>query len=317
MLPYTQASDTGTPHCTEAPRWADCVPLSGRGAGPNGNLVTEEANSQGLPAGSNASLCDAFAEQKERDLGTLCERKPAGVGNSSFFWTSMIKSGNFDNDMECIVCGLWCQQDQCCTQSRINYNQLQMNQPYILHEWSALDAEGGFAGSFYGSYDAGVTPSPPSEVDLSEAGFRVSPPLATLPATFRAAPTSAVPCNLTGEWLGSDKTHPVTIVAQSSSSFTATDAAWPTPRLGTLFPNGTVRLDYNDGSNKVIFGETGQINSTAPACSAVLWAGGSPWCRMPVCTADIVPSYLAVEWFSRGDGYVYRSTLRTSTTYPW
>jgi hypothetical protein len=282
--------------------------------------VTDAANSAGIPAGSNASSCDAYTEQKERDLGAMCERKSATGGNSSFFWTAMIKSGNFDNKMECTLCGLWCKDDGCCTESRINYNQLSMNQPFVKHVWSAQQPDGSFSGSFYGSYEQGADPAPPSEVDLSEAGHRVVPKLATISETFQSAgelDTSAAPCNLTGEWLGSDEAHPVTVVMQSSTSFIATDAAWSTERLGTLFPNGTVSLNDNDGSGRITYGKAGQINSTAPACSAVLWDKSSPWCRMPVCHSNVVPSYLALEWFKRGQGYVYRTTLRTSVAYPW
>ena len=63
--------------CSVAPRWADCV-------APNGTQrVSPAANAAGLaPSAQNQAACDAFTEQKERDLGGLCV-DGGGAGNAS------------------------------------------------------------------------------------------------------------------------------------------------------------------------------------------------------------------------------------------
>ena len=55
--------------CEILPRWADCVAANGT------QLVSKSANAAGLPVASqDQPRCDAGAEQKERDLGQLCEQ---------------------------------------------------------------------------------------------------------------------------------------------------------------------------------------------------------------------------------------------------
>ena len=90
--------------CDVAPRWADCVAVNGT------QLVSHAANAVGIPnkADQNQSSCDALAEQKERDLGALCENANA-LGESTYFWTLMLKSGAMNVSERGRLCGLWCE----------------------------------------------------------------------------------------------------------------------------------------------------------------------------------------------------------------
>jgi len=76
----------------------------------------------------NQSSCDAFTEQKERNLGELCKRvitpsisSTADVGRdertaeldvaanvTGYFWTVMLKSGAMNVSERGRLCGLWC-----------------------------------------------------------------------------------------------------------------------------------------------------------------------------------------------------------------
>jgi len=341
-----QASDLPTPHCAVAPRWADCAPLdaSEPGPGPHGNMVTPADNAAGIPLGSSSADCDAAAEAKERALGAKCA-KTSPSNQTYSFWTSMIKSGNFDVNAECVLCGLWCKSIGCCPSLRaevpagwpvtlddltkagragravLGFNNLDMNQPTVLQQWSEMQPDGHYAGSFYGSYDVGSTPPPPSEVDLFPPAPAACPAVLAAPNEFRAEPaagSAGPPCDLTGTWVGTDPAHPVSVVMAANGSFVANAGPWSSPRTGEQAANGSVTLrDGGAGSPVSHRGAVGRINATAPSCSAVLWDREGAWCRDPVCSSGVTPSYLAVEWFWRGGSYVYRNTLRTNALYPW
>lgn len=87
--------------CTESPRWADCVSPDGV------QRVTADDNAAGLPLRvQNQSNCDAFTEQKERNLGAVCADTTGNL--TSFFWTAMLKSGAMNVSERGRLCGLWC-----------------------------------------------------------------------------------------------------------------------------------------------------------------------------------------------------------------
>eukprot|EP01062_Namystynia_karyoxenos_P060164 TRINITY_DN5167_c0_g1_i1.p1 TRINITY_DN5167_c0_g1~~TRINITY_DN5167_c0_g1_i1.p1 ORF type:complete len:659 (+),score=161.96 TRINITY_DN5167_c0_g1_i1:91-1977(+) len=137
--------------CKTAPRWADCISADGR------QLVTPADNAAGLGEVSQTE-CDAFSEQKERDLSRICAQKD-GSGGESYFWTAMLKSGAMNVSERGRLCGLWCDELGC----NPPHNQSDpptfpdadgvMRQPFVAHMWSAQDAGGGWAGSLYGTYD--------------------------------------------------------------------------------------------------------------------------------------------------------------------
>eukprot|EP00928_Gymnodinium_smaydae_P000442 TRINITY_DN10170_c0_g1_i1.p1 TRINITY_DN10170_c0_g1~~TRINITY_DN10170_c0_g1_i1.p1 ORF type:complete len:622 (+),score=42.90 TRINITY_DN10170_c0_g1_i1:40-1905(+) len=154
-------------HCSVHPRWADCV-LDGT------QRVTEAANDAGLPLSQQSqSTCDAGAAQKERSLGDLC-KMPAPPVNSgddqvsrySYFWSAMLKSGNFIDAEEGRLCGLWCWPN-CSRQRRNNatlkFNNKAMNQPSVKHVWSRKNDAGNWYGAFYGTWDLETKPPAPGE----------------------------------------------------------------------------------------------------------------------------------------------------------
>lgn len=142
--------------CDVGPRWADCVSEAGE------QLVSEAANAAGLPrAAQGQPTCDAFAEQKERDLGELCQRRDAERNATSFMWSFMLKSGAWNDTEKGALCGLWCEKEGCSGWSPgtrgpaldwndTNYN---MRQATVAHVPSAPDGAGGWSGAFYGTWD--------------------------------------------------------------------------------------------------------------------------------------------------------------------
>ena len=176
--------------CQISPRWADCISPSGT------QLVTPADNAAGLlQPDRNASSCDAATEQKERDLGSLCEQPtPANASESSYFWTLMLKSGAMNSSEGGHLCGLWCDKlTPSCNRDVPHWkntstsvlpwldNNYAMRQPRVKHVWSAPQdkaAGGGFSGSFYGTYDPmaniEILPTPDAIADATNAASDIS-----------------------------------------------------------------------------------------------------------------------------------------------
>ena len=148
--------------CDVAPRWADCVSPEGK------QLVSAAANAAGLPRPQQSQpTCDAYTEQKERDLGKLCER-PNAQDEPTYFWTAMLKSGAMNVTERGRLCGLWCEKKTpSCNPPHDDGDEgdgaavawpdddYVMRQPFVKHVPSHRDDDeaGGWRGSFYGTYD--------------------------------------------------------------------------------------------------------------------------------------------------------------------
>eukprot|EP01084_Bolivina_argentea_P155357 270734_1 len=120
-----------------SPRYADCVGLSSNNCtfGPyNNNCVPESLNNAQPSNTSNPYECDQFAIQKEQKLGTKCRV------NDTYFWSTMLQNGNY------ILSSNLCP-DQ-------NWgNNLPMNQPRILHQYT----DNTYHGYFEGTWDINVS----------------------------------------------------------------------------------------------------------------------------------------------------------------
>jgi hypothetical protein len=320
--------------CTEAPRWADCV------GGDGVQRVTPAANAAGLPLPAQSQpACDAFAEQKERDLGGLCADPIPGAGNaSSFFITAMLKSGAMNSSERGKLCGLWCanKTPDCNAAADVspaerpfwaapapapNWTDANyvMRQPRVLHEWSAPDGAGGWRGSFYGTLD--------ETANLSA--------LPTPSQLIAQVLTPAAPgCSLAGAWLGQGDARLVIDVAQAPNA-TAFSAActWAPNSPGLPAPwnasgvvsNRTVRVRGDTGTALAGEGRSADI---------ICWGGGSFWCRDAACdgggaarcaaaltvapaAAAPVSSYFGMEWTYREGRRIHRHVLRTGDDLNW
>ena len=170
--------------CDIGPRWADCIDEGGN------QLVPAAANDAGLPReAQDQPRCDAFAEQKERDLGELCKRRDANNA-TSFMWSFMLKSGAWNESEKGQLCGLWCEKTGCSGWSPgtngphlnwtdSNYN---MRQATVAHVPSVPDGAGGWRGSFYGTWDPRGLKAP-----------GVVPPEVRIPQILAPLPTPAPP----------------------------------------------------------------------------------------------------------------------------
>ena len=323
--------------CSEAPRWADCV-------GPDGTQrVSPAANAAGLaPAAQSQAACDAFTEQKERNLGGLCA-DPLHNGSLSFFWTAMVKSGAMNVSERGLLCGLWCAEKQPNCNAAVELDSMSpllpvahagpawtdtnyiMRQPRVVHKWSSPDGAGGWAGAFYGTYDeaANLTalPTPAELIEQALAPMRPG-------------------CSLAGAWLGAGDARLVIDVAQAPGAPTfAASCTWaPAPGLpapwknasGTI-DNMTITLSRAGGGEDSGFAVAGEGQSADLVC----WSPTSFWCRSASCdggaparcaaalalraaaAAAPVSSYFGMEWVSRGGRRVHRHVLRTGDDLLW
>ena len=326
--------------CDTAPRWADCTGADGI------QRVTAAANAAGLPASQQSQpACDAFTEQKERDLGALCA-DTQGANATSYFWTAMLKSGAFNASERGRLCGLWCAgKDPNCNVpapppppaprawADANY---MMRQPRVVQQWSAPDGAGGWHGSFYGTLDQGA--------DLAALP---TPAQLIAQALAPPAPPAAPGCSLAGQWLGPGSARQVIAVAQApgAARFLAS-CTWPpgTPGLPAPWVNQSGTVDAADG---VAFAVGGHVDSgrallpggggSGGSADLVCWASGSWWCRSgPACNASSaaarcgalpppppppapknVSSYFGMEWVHRAGRRVHRHVLRTGNDLNW
>jgi hypothetical protein len=317
--------------CAVAPRWADCPPASGAapGPGPEGNRVTDADNAAGLADDIDPLTCDAITQQKERNLGALCIEPGAPSSTPpSFFWTGMLKSGNFDTWEEGHLCGLWCKNmtPSCDPPSSLTFDNLPMNQPRMFHAWSK-PVSGNWVGAFYGTWDINAT--------QAELAAMLSPEV-----KVAAVAAAAEVCSPLGAWLGGqgDTGAPI-IVARNASTgqYTAScqfggPSAWMDRPL-TVDADGLITLSLPGHSNQGRFVPS-SVNFSDP-CGGIQWGSdqSSWWCprSTPHCTITPAPpppspsnppSYFALEWFNRDipghpNAKILRSTLRTSQEYPW
>lgn len=302
--------------------------------GPDGvQRVTPAANAAGLPLSVQSQpACDAFTEQKERNLGGLCA-DTVGANATSFFWTAMFKSGAMNVSERGRLCGLWCAHKvPDCNAAAVelgidgaaaalpspsappqwtdaNYI---MRQPRVLHEWTEPDGAGGWRGSFYGTLDeqANLT-ALPTPAQLIDAALGPQHP----------------GCSLAGAWLGQGDARLVISVAQApeSPAFTAACTWAPAPGLPAPWKdaNGTV-----DAENRVVIRFSGHEDAGIALagegrCADVLcWSPTEWWCRDAACNGGAaahcaqaapprVSSYFGMEWVTREGRRVHRHVLRT------
>lgn len=318
--------------CSEAPRWADCVGSDGA------QRVTPAANAAGLPlAAQSQPACDAFTEQKERDLGGLCADT---VNNgTSFFWTAMFKSGAMNVSERGLLCGLWCANktpdcnaaaadvspraiDGPASWAADNWTDTNyiMRQPRVMHDWTAPDGAGGFSGAFYGTLD--------EQADLSAL-----PTPAELINQVLAPPVPG--CSLDGSWLGDGNARLVITVAQAAgvAAFTA-DCTWPPGTPGLPAPwhaagvvknmSVTVHLPGHDDVGVAIAGE-------GRSADLICFSASSYWCRDVACDggaaarcaaalaakAAPISSYFGMAWETREGRRVHRHVLRAGDDLNW
>jgi hypothetical protein len=157
-----------------SPRMADCLPAPGAPAGPGpfGNVVTDADNAlmvgQPFPLPNFTAPGDqaGYAIVKEQYLGALCARPAAPSAPSALpwsYWTVMFKSGNMQTGAGLCaemgaggdaVAGSAASIDH----ARVGFNNLPMNQPWMVHGWTtpgqAVPYNGsGLIGYFAGTYD--------------------------------------------------------------------------------------------------------------------------------------------------------------------
>lgn len=325
--------------CSIAPRWADCV-------APNGTQrVSPAANAAGLdPSAQNQAACDAFTEQKERDLGGLCvDGGGAGNTSASFFWTAMFKSGAMNVSERGRLCGLWCanktpdcnaavvapagEQQRAWlapapTPAPANWTDANyiMRQPRVLHEWSTPDGAGGWRGSFYGTLD-------------EHADLAALPTPAALIAQVLAPPAPA--CSLAGTWLGGGDARLAIAVVQApgAAAFSARCTWTPAPGLPAPWNatgdvsnvTVTIRLPGHDDKGVAVLSA-----GAGSRAELVCWSAASWWCRDAACGAGAaarcaaalappapISSYFGMEWESRGGRRVHRHVLRTGDDLNW
>ena len=327
--------------CSTAPRWADCT-------GPDGaQRVSPAANAAGLPASLQSQpACDAFTQQKERDLGALCADGPANA--TSYFWTAMFKSGAMNVSERGLLCGLWCagKTPDCNTGKAGGAARLlagpappqggggwadanyMMRQPRVVQQWTQPDGAGGWRGAVYGTLD-------------QQADLAALPTPAQL--IEQALAPSAPGCSLAGARLGQGDARLAIAVAQApgAARFEASCAWAPgTPGLPAPWANqsGTV-----DASRRVVFDVSGHVDSGRAllpggggggggSADLVCWAGGSWWCRgAAACNASSaaarcgaappaaanISSYFGMEWVTRQGRRVHRHVLRSGSDETW
>lgn len=295
--------------CTVAPRWADCI-------GPDGTqLVSAAANAAGLPMPKqNQSMCDSYTEQKERDLGALCQRQNA-LGQQTYFWTAMLKSGAMNVSERGRLCGLWCEHkdppcnpgdrvsqgaggvvmpwDLSAEAQRLADDDYIMRQPIVVHDWSTPYSSGdvvttagtaGYHGSFYGTYDLSVDPKDlPTPDDVIRHALTPPSP---------AGDCSTATCNLRGTWLGGngDSSLPIVVSQNPGKAGFSASCAWapgggrPAPWLnqtGTVASDAAVLIHlegHTDTGVSLLVGD----NTTAP--QLICWSATSYWCRGAGCS---------------------------------
>lgn len=327
--------------CDVAPRWADCVSPDGT------QRVTPSDNSAGLPLPQQSQpTCDAFTEQKERNLGALCADTVAD-NKTSYFWTAMFKSGAMNVSERGKLCGLWCQNktpscnaalqldpstgDAVATASAPwDDNNYMMRQPRVVQEWTKSDGSGGWQGSFYGTLD--------QQANLSA----LPTPSELIAQALTPAPPPGPPgCTLDGVWQGQGDARLVISVQQSpgSPSFLASCTWAPgTPGLPAPWFNQSGSVD---ASNKVSFHVGGHVDTGSVvelkggAAQVVCWSSSEWWCKGGACSgaaaqcaahpspspsptpAANVSSYFGMEWVTRGGRRIHRHVLRTGNDLGW
>lgn len=322
--------------CDVAPRWADCVAANGS------QLVSVAANALGLPQSVQSQpSCDALTEEKERELGDLCAH-PNALGEQTYFWTLMLKSGAMNVSERGHLCGLWCadKQPSCNPGSEnrqqasappppslpwldSNYN---MRQPRVKHVWSAKDpSTGGYSGAFYGTFD-------PVQ-DLSKLATPAEAIASVHHTPADRSPCRSAACNVAGRWLGNgDATKPLVVTqAAGSGNFTAScgftgPASWHN-QAGESFATGAIELQIETHTDRGFILDT---NNSKLIC----WATGSVWCREGHCPADpsilphacaahgvtpssAIPSYFGFEWFVRDGRRIFRHIERAGHDLRW
>lgn len=157
-----------------SPRMADCGFGSG-GAGPGGNLITEsdEALSLGqpIPGFGNPADANSYAITKEQYLATRCFKPfPANASRPYSHWSIMFKSGNMDLSKG--VCprtnatgGAPALRSPGASSGRVGFNNNPMNQPLVVHGWTASGVPvpyngTGVMGYYAGTYDVNATWTP-------------------------------------------------------------------------------------------------------------------------------------------------------------
>ena len=108
--------------------------------------------------------------------------QPNALGQPTYFWTLMLKSGAMNVSERGRLCGLWCEKKEpSCNAAPpppgpppelpwldTNY---EMRQPRVEHIRSAPDGSGGWSGAFYGTYDPTAhLPSLPTPAELIDGG---------------------------------------------------------------------------------------------------------------------------------------------------
>ena len=134
---------TGDPSLP-SPRYADCVgnrfDTINCTFGPNeDNCISMELNNA---APNDTSQDDAFAVNKEGELGSKCQI------NDTYFWTAMLKNGNYISSSNLCQCPYPPQASSISHKSSLKANNLPMNQPLVIHKYTDLSYNGYFEGTW-------------------------------------------------------------------------------------------------------------------------------------------------------------------------
>jgi hypothetical protein len=230
QLKHPQVAWTGWNFCNGAlapsqynqsisPRLADCIQQVVAGPGPYGNMITQDMNDLGVgipipPPISNATTdINWYAVLKEQFLASICQQLQVPTSGAPFtynHWSIMFKSGNMNTGLNI------------CPATNVNnnnnnynnnynndspisssFNNLPMNQPFMVHQFSTPGVPGPYGGSSYVGYFAGTydLPAPGDEAALTSAletyteawfQYRIAELDGNIPPSLPAIPTLLV-----------------------------------------------------------------------------------------------------------------------------
>eukprot|EP01084_Bolivina_argentea_P155356 270733_1 len=125
-----------------SPRYADCVNTKANNCtygSNNNNCITPQLNNAQTKNPSNGTEEDFFTINKEANLGSKCQI------DNTYFWTAMLKSGNYISSSK--LCGPPYPPSPPSSQ-HITFNELPMNQPIVLHNYTNSKSHGLFEGTW-------------------------------------------------------------------------------------------------------------------------------------------------------------------------
>ena len=161
-----------------APRLADCIQQVVVGPGPNGNMITDDMNNLDVgqvipyPISNNTMDINMYAILKEQYLAYICDQLQVPTSGDPFtynHWSIMFKSGNMNTGLN--ICNATNVNSISSNIIEGSFNNLPMNQPFMVHSYSTLRSGPypglSYVGYFAGTYD--LPSSPTEEANMTDA----------------------------------------------------------------------------------------------------------------------------------------------------